>query len=605
MNVRMNFQKKLYISCGILMAALVIVSGVFFYQYNYRTLSENMRKSSLNAVELLDTQFNSILSNTNELVKSIQINKDFLSIIHEAFGEEENYFSKKPSVANSLKSIFLNILLAKPGDEIIEYISSTYDHVGISANNALAYQEKTVLKENELLRSFLETKDYLIYVPPHPNMWGKKEETVISVVRPVRDAYVTYGVLEYDIGISKFEQILENASGDQGRYQMLILDENGRLVYTSPGCENGEEIYKLHRENMQENALNGTFQMDVSTICAYKKSQVTDWTTVLIWDVTSFSEGIQRLLMITIVASGLSILVVALFLYLLTSNLTSPLRKLCAQLEHGEISEAVKVNIESDNNEVVALTNAVREMLNQICIQNHKLIEEQNRTFQAHYRTLEAQLNPHFLYNTLSVIGANGLDRGDIEVFNMCSELASILRYSISSSGKEVSLKEEFENIRSYLYIMQMRYENGLSILWNLDERLNEISVPKLILQPIVENCFKHGFKDELPPYRIEVRSYLEKDYWYVEVVNNGAMLPKEKTAEINRKLKNLDRSFLSEHMEASKMSGFGIENTVIRLHIYYAGDEFFQIESEEKRTTVTIGGKRYDRKNEGSDCRR
>lgn len=82
-------------------------------------------------------------------------------------------------------------------------------------------------------------------------------------------------------------------------------------------------------------------------------------------------------------------------------------------------------------------------------------------------------------------------------------------------------------------------------------------------------------------------------------------MLPKEKAEEINQKLKNLNHSYLSEHMETSKMSSFGIENTVIRLHIYYAGDGFFQIESEEKRTTVTIGGKLYDRKNEGSDCRR
>ena len=133
----------------------------------------------------------------------------------------------------------------------------------------------------------------------------------------------------------------------------------------------------------------------------------------------------------------------------------------------------------SVDNEIIFLTNAIQGYLSEIYDQNQRLTEERHRTLIAHYDAMEAQLNPHFLYNTLSVIGMTGLASGNTDVSDMCTELSQLLRYSLSYTGQSVLLSQEIDNARHYLYIMKIRYEDDLKYEWQLDDSLNDITVPE------------------------------------------------------------------------------------------------------------------------------
>lgn len=283
----------------------------------------------------------------------------------------------------------------------------------------------------------------------------------------------------------------------------------------------------------------------------------------------------------------------------MTHKLTKPLKQLTNQLMNLEPGRNINISQISSNNEITTLTNAVQAFLSEIYDQNQRLTEARRRTLKAHYDAMEAQLNPHFLYNTLSVIGMTGLSSGNTTVSTMCSELANLLRYSLSYTGQSVLLGQEITNTSSYLYIMKMRYEDDLIYSWDLNESLNALYVPKLILQPLVENCFQHGFQQTeheiLPPWKIRITSFSDDNYWYLSITNNGAPFKDEKLQQLQERLQHFK---LPEYDESNfediiRRQGFGLENTILRLNIYYHGEEYFNVSTDTERgeTTVTIGG--------------
>lgn len=327
----------------------------------------------------------------------------------------------------------------------------------------------------------------------------------------------------------------------------------------------------------------------------YKHSNLTDWIMVLNRDISSFTSRLNKLSAITLLAFFIILSTVYVFLYLLMRYLTTPLRSLRDQLlKFSEIVPDIKIDVKTENNEIIILAKSIQDIFNQIYIQNNKLLEARKREISAHYSAMEAQLNPHFLYNTLSVIGANGLSSNNLIVSQMCSKLSELLRYSVLYTGKSVTLENEMENIRSYLYIMQTRYEDSLEYIWELDHALDIVRVPKLILQPLIENCFQHGFHNILPPWKIVIKSYHKSDCWYVSVSDNGQVFSQDLQKQLIKKFNDINTSFLKNSglMDTVEKHGLGIENTVMRLAIFYDGHAHFNIDSNNGWTTIEIGGR-------------
>ena len=211
---------------------------------------------------------------------------------------------------------------------------------------------------------------------------------------------------------------------------------------------------------------------------------------------------------------------------------------------------------------------------------------------QSSLNAMEAQLNSHFLYNTLAVIGAVGQMEGSRTTPRLCAKLASLLRYSVDFNFKCVTLGDELQNVRDYLEIMGMRYAGQVDFVWELDETAEAITVPKLILQPIVENCFKHGFENHEGIKRIRIISRCDAARWSVEVRNNGAPMTPEIIEGICQRFARYREELGRGRLDARAVgTGFGLGNTVLRLYLFYKGDETFRIATEGEETVVEIGG--------------
>ncbi len=598
---RLSFQKKIYISCFALNLVLLLSCSIFFYYYTADSLRENMQDTIAANASMLNKDLDMLLRIGDNTLKDLQMDPSLISVAKSIPESSENYFANRVSDRSLFQNAFRSVLLSQNLNASISYISGFYDNVGVSVSSGTFRNiSKVNLKGLDSLAGLIENTSFSAYLPPHEDYWGHGR-TVFSVVRVMRDTYHKYGLLILDFDISNLTGLLEDFENPED-FSIALLDEEQRFVYTSIPELDQEAFHHACQESIRQGGR--TFSYDQVSISCCERSEATGWTFILTGSIAGYLASKNRTLLITALMFFILFLITATSLFLMTHGLTRPLKQLVSQLKDLEPGRNINLPQISSDNEITTLANAIQAFLRAIYDQNQRLTEAHRRTLQAHYDAMEAQLNPHFLYNTLSVIGMTGLIDGSTAVSNMCSQLSALLRYSLSYIGQAVRLEQEIANAGSYLYIMKMRYEENLEYEWELDDSLSKISVPKLSLQPLVENCFHHGFQQTeqeiLPPWRIRIKTFQDEYYWYLSVVNNGLPFKEDRLKELLARLEQFRFPEYEERTEDTLRAqpGFGLENTILRLSIYYHGEQYFQAGTADNGdTAVIVGGPLHPKK--------
>ena len=206
---------------------------------------------------------------------------------------------------------------------------------------------------------------------------------------------------------------------------------------------------------------------------------------------------------------------------------------------------------------------------------------------------VQAQMNPHFLYNILSVINAIGFEYGADEIMDICQHLSSMLRYAGAFNMNKVSMEEEINHTRNYLELMKCRFKERIRYEIRAEEGAEKIRVPKLILQPIVENCFQHGLREIKTEWKIVIEIKEAENHWFVKVSDNGRGFGREAMEKLDEKLENWQDN-LSDDIGSLGIGGYGLINVIIRLKIAYGKKAFFKIHDkgeDGEYCTVEIGG--------------
>jgi two-component system sensor histidine kinase YesM len=202
--------------------------------------------------------------------------------------------------------------------------------------------------------------------------------------------------------------------------------------------------------------------------------------------------------------------------------------------------------------------------------------EMENKTMYLEERMnyLQTQINPHFMCNTLNVIGIMGSEHGAQDIQDACVQLSSLLRYSIADSDEnKTTLQEEMQNIRDYLQLMRLRYEHKLVYRVDYDEKMQHMSMPRLVLEPFVENIFAHAYGPQHKIVHVEVSAWQTQQRWYISIKDNGQGVEQEKLQQMRQHIRDGCRQILAGK-RVEKRFGIGVENTIMRLCLFY-GDSF------------------------------
>ena len=255
-----------------------------------------------------------------------------------------------------------------------------------------------------------------------------------------------------------------------------------------------------------------------------------------------------------------------------------------AQGEQGK-----RIDLTKKDQELLLIAETTNDMLDRLERNIHDIYQLELSQKDAHMRALQAQINPHFMYNTLEFIRMYAVMENQNELADIIYEFSSLLRNNISDE-RETTLKQEVEFCRKYSYLCMVRYPKSIAYGFKIDPELEEMRIPKFTLQPLVENYFAHGVDHRRTDNVISIKALKKEGYVEILVTDNGRGMPAEKLAEIQDKL--AQRTFEHTVDYSGKRQSIGIVNVHERFVLYFGDRYDISVESVEKegvRYRITI----------------
>ncbi len=443
----------------------------------------------------------------------------------------------------------------------------------------------------------IRENDGYVWFPPHIGQYANISagETVISCGRPVVDKATgaVTGVVLIDVREDVLRDIVSTQLGGSG--YILILDERDNVIYSPFGLTgslvNLSEIRgKNHRETMVTSIRmeGSSFPLEEKFITAFREIPQMGWKLMGVIPVRSVNRWNNFL---TVLISLVFLVIISMAFYAavsLSNKVTSPIRKLSLamkQIEKGDLNVSLP---EEGYEEVVELTESFNRMISEIQLLLQKIYEEHGKLRKAELKTLQAQINPHFLYNTLDSILWLNRDGMKDEVQTLVESLTAFFRIGISRGKDIITLREELEHVENYLKIQSIRYADKFDYSIEVDENLLDYRIPKLVLQPLVENAIYHGVKLVHRKGHIGITAETRNDTWKIFVTDTGKGMTPQTLEQLNCYLKG---------KTDVELNIFGVGNVNERLQIICGADAGLVYESEEERgTTVAVTLSRIER---------
>ena len=445
-------------------------------------------------------------------------------------------------------------------------------------NKELNQLEMTLVASNENLGKYLDTKD---------------SDSFIAYLDSRRE--IEAFVERYDKGLSYDQTKLKLTNISQ--MLKVYLDEAEYAIDNKRGRFTSEYIQAY--ETIQD--VTGYIEKKINAV---NLSEIE----VNLANYNNLTDSIRQLSLLFLLVTGILVVMSLVYIYDSTEKIIYPIEHLSEQskeiakgnygaVEEGETYFTEAVVLQGSFSEMARSIKSYIEDIqdkatteNKLRISEIKNLRMENIVKEAELKALQSQINPHFLYNTLNA----GVGLAEYEEAERTSDyldhLAKLFRYNLKGLEQEVTLRDELGNIENYVQLMKVRFSDSIIFDFHVDENLLNLKMPPLILQPLVENAFIHGFRDMGTGRRIEISVRKDGPCATIEVVDNGSGMSPEQLDKI------LQRSSLEigersvEHEEHGHTTGLGMDNVKSRLELFYDASGVFEIDSVEgEGTKITI----------------
>ena len=572
----------------LIIVTMCIMVTVFYMVFHSRAFNERGKYEEENLVNM-EAYLNSYLEEVDSIAKNVNYNYYLQDYLETVIKEEDDYVDS--GIGKNMRSYemssqaFSDTLLSRADISSI----MIFGKKKMLLNRSMYTYQKVALDYSKLdwyAKAVAKPQDAIITGPNRHSFFDTDDE-VISLSREVQsyENGTFRGVILINLNMNKITEICNSFQEKQENF-ICIINDKGELVYEQ---QNGRERFAFdEKENRQElnTALGKTkescFRLNYrgeKYLVTRTDMKTTGWTLVSMVPYKSVMAETMAISGVMILAVAITLIVTLLLLNRILTGVVKPLKKLekyMVQVNPDNMDQRMEI---LTDDEIGHLSMKFNQMMDRIRNLKEQVIEEQEDKRKYELQALQAQINPHFLYNTLdSIIWM--AETNDSNIVAMTEALAKLFRISLNKGNEEISLERELEHVKNYLIIQSMRYADKFTYEISAEPGVERCRTIKLILQPIVENCIYHGIKKKRGTGKITIRAYRRGQNLIIEVSDDGCGMPEE-----------ICRKILSDEIESENISGsgIGVKNVNERIQLRFGKKYGLSYSSEEGvGTTVT-----------------
>lgn len=558
----------------ILLFLLVFLICGGLYLLTARKLVESSEDKSLDySLQMVEGNMESLLKNINDDSKIIAYNEVVQNTLqmnmpldYESRANLQDAINQIAACCEGISSIYLF------DNEGEAYTAGNVYEV----EEIRSYLKETSMYQSELKKSGGGSKDSFVF---SYQTYLDENRQIISFIRKVRnlDTMEDMGILAINIPATRIMETF-NAIASQNNMEIAVLDQDKNIIAASSEgdwlketsekeeLETGVDAFKI--------VLNGSKKYRIGKV----ESESQDWSVVAALPRSETLAAMQAYALFSIICILAGMGLCVLGASQITKRINRPLKNILSSMEKVKEGKLERVEVVETNAEMDELQKHYNQMLDETERLMTQKVEEQRMRRKYELSLLQAQIKPHFLYNTFDSVCALAMMGDTKAVYTMMQALGQYYRKSLHKGQQIIPVKEEVEIVENYLIIQSFRYDDVFEVEYDIDDSVKECKTVKLILQPLVENAIYHGFRENDLQGTITIRAKDDGDYIKFQVEDDGIGMEKEKLDKI------LYRT------EDSPEKRFGLFGTIQRIQLYYQQEDLVQIDSEVgKGTVITV----------------
>ena len=600
------FKNKLFASYAVVGLCVVFVFAALLIGTSSRLnrATEVYHQQQLHSANL--SELEQMLTRVDQLATQVISNTELLNffVLLSSDADDTNYFTE-----NLLDGIRAeSILTSLNGTDAFAARICIYNLEGDFVATGSLYEtpEKTaaILNDKQAIRSTMEllaqSPQRRLILGPEADRWSNNPKSyTFTMLRAFSPAYTAkvFAILSIEMDSNVFSAYEFFASADT---EYLLVNRNGGIIYAADKTRDITAI----APSLLALASSGNTAGEIVASTDYlvengerklaivSRVMPSDWLLCCLIPTSQLNAPYLGSYYMMIGVCFALLVLVLLAINVTADYIAKPLSTLSKDISgislHNISHVLTSPKRDYSVEELQKLDAAYRQMLVRI---NKSISFE----MKAYLRALQSQMNPHFLYNMLSAVVESGEEENSPRTVAMCLKLTEMMRYIADYNNDRVTFSCELQHARNYLDLMKERYENRFTYAIHADDDALGILVPKLIVQPLAENCFKHGFSGCRPPWRIDIHLCRTADEWELTVQDNGVGITQIKINEIHQRIVSFEKD-MSGSFETLKAEGMGLINSILRLTLLQNTPPAYEIINlSGGGTIVRIGGEVYD----------
>lgn len=568
----LSIKTKLLVSCIAVILICILVFSITVFFSSQRYIQKETQYTVQQTVSLAEEITANYMNDIENMLFAIQSNKNIRSILTNGLHSNANSMQL---LENTLLSVDI---YNRKTTAIRLYLPDLPDQYASQGSDIVL--DKRWAENETWYKNTVNAGGLTCWTVFH----ATKSSGFITASRQLIDTntHLPIGVLRIDISILQFTSILNDIQLGETGSVFLVSQNHIVNVSNKKNLDvlvNDSTFMKLLKNDIIDTDLikiNG-----VRYLISYKNLNNSQLKVVGSVRYSELNQSINSLAAGIFLISLLSLLVIILMLAIVSKAITDPIYRLANTMDNYTGGENIELTIPS-NNEIGVLYRSFNRMINTI----HNLILDVNTLYEkqkiSELKALQAQINPHFLYNTLDSINwmAKKYKANDISL--LATSLGNFFRRSLNHGRDFTTIKNELEQIKSYVYIQKVRFKDTFDLYISVDDDILTYSIVKLTLQPLVENCIIHGFEDIDYKGIIEITGYRKENKIILQVIDNGCGTDTEK----------LNKQVQREFNPQEPIEKYGLHNVNQRIKLYFnqtCGLYFETNEDGGVTATVTI----------------